>query len=1567
MKPRQHHGLLLALLALAPTGAHAFGPHDLGLPLPTPSRNFLLLHAEQRTLPGADARVRVQLRGGGPVTLSVYRLHDPSTWLAHPDNPDGLAVADTPAGRTAESLHAADGPMPRAASGMTLVRTLRSTLRATAARRTSASETEAYDSNDADEGTVETRWVHAGRWADTAVSLGALPAGLYLVRAHVAAYAANTLLAVSDLTLVARRGDHHDLALVADASGRPMPGVAVQAWDHGTLTAARVTDARGEARFGASDVPGRRFVAWRDNAWAWTDVRHARFDPCDPRVYLDTGRPVFRPGETLHLRGHVRGCRPSTGGREGPLAGVAVQLYDRDDDEDAEARVAEVRTDAQGDFVAEFVARTTTLRAVLLGRSHGRTIVLDSRALPRRALRISLDRAYAVPGETVQVRAHDDAGGWVHPASVTFSLGEARTQASAAPGQAAVGSFVVPPTDEPLHREIVTATLSEGNSVTMAQTELWVGRSHRLVHVSPVASLGTPDGTASLRLRVEDLGGTLHPEPVTLTVFGSDGNRPVGAARWSATVQSLTTDDPTVTVHTPGTGPWWVRAQSQQTPAALGTTVLWDRPRAAELGAQGSLSVVALTGQVVAGQSLPVALQRPPGATWVTLEQSGVWSSAWVAAAESPVGRAWRTALAVPTEAQGGATVVATHFLAGAVTTATSATRVEATPPVVMRIDTGRRTWATGERMRVTVSARSPDGTPRDGVISLWMADAGYWDMATDSHPAPDAILALPGRPASAGDSTHPRAWGADEGRLLDPMARFNGELLPTLSPFDLWTAGGEVVSLRAPGGLSAVARALAARAGLQGAVVCPAQAEAYRGASLEARDVPWDLLAARIADASETHAWIAGNVLQLSCTPGPVRSSNAFGGLGGAGTGSGYGSGYGGQARHQELRGDLFFLGTRRLGPTGQTEVEIPLPDHPGRWRVQGLVLADGGRGDRAHAVVTTTRTLEARVELPTRLRVGDTVQGAVSVRAPSEAGQTVTLALDTAGLTTTGPVPTRIVLDAQGEGRVTLALQATTPGAHTVTARVEGRTARDAVQAVCDVRDDTTVMPLALRWTLGESAADLDLALPPLRTPGVVTVRVASDLGAALDEALDTLAAPHWRPLPQRAARLAALATLASLVRGLDPVAHRSRLQRLDALLAAETVNLLTELSPPGAPPLWERHPEALGWTATALDALGTANARMPRIRSAWMALLRGAPQQSGDAALTVAYTLASRPEANTRTAVAAVLDRIAPDASISLAGLRAGLGAAQRLHDAALTARWRNALAARVTRTLDAPPVDPCAHWWWVCLHQEGPRGAMARAALSLDAAGLDLRARVLTWLGRYPSTLRPSPWTLREADEADVIALYARGLSRAANVLLTASVDGRAEGRRDADGGLSVPIPLAGGRLRVSAGAQPGRVARVQVDAMLPVAPLATSAGTVPFLRTITDSPAGPTLALQWTLPRASTGVTVTVPLPAGVAVARPGGRVRMRANPHAPLGWSLPDEAPETRDVQVVALDDDALTLRIGRLDAGVHRVTVPLVRVGTGSFGAGGARLVCDDPGVWALTAPVRVEYPPRP
>jgi hypothetical protein len=1546
--------LTLVVAALAsPVRAH--GPHDLALPLPRPARPFLLVDAERRFVPGAPASVRVQLRGGRPVRVALYRLDAPEPWTRLALAPDGLAVASDPTGRACERLLRARGPLPRREGSVTLLRDEAVTLATPAPTlRTGGDESAAFDSSDADEGTVETRWVRAGRWRDQRVALGVLPAGLYLARVYAGAYAASALVSVSDLTLLVRRGDLRDTVAVATADGAPLAGVAVTA---GEDVAPVVTDARGEAHVGASAAATRRFVARRGAAWAWAEASHARLDACDVRVYLDPGRPVFREGEVLHLRGHVRGC---VNGHDAPLARESVTVQDHDADPPTPSTT--MLSDADGNFVTELTVATTDLRAIVRGRSHVRTIVIDHRALPARGLVVTADRGFAAAGEAVRVRASDDAGGWPTETAVDFSFMGQRRRATVGPGHAAEVTFLVGSVDDAARREVIEASLALDGQVNTAQAEVWTGRRPVVLHVDGP----TAPGAAEVWVRAENLGGERLREGLSLRVTGSDGNRAVGPVRWNGRVDTSPAGDTRAALRLPGAGPWWVAVASERGAAVEAGTVVWERERPPSLGARGALSVRPDRAEVVAGGTLPVLLTRPArGATWVTLEQSGVWASAWVPpGAPGGADPWWRTVLGLPVDAQGVASVVATHLADGTVETATAVVGVTAAPALSLRVTSDARAYPEGATMHATITARSPDGAARDGVVSLWLADEGYWNLSPEAYPPVDAMLSLPGRPASGADSARPRAWGADEGRHLDPEALWNSTPLPELTRYDAWNAGGDLVTFTTRGMFGAVAGALARSAGLARAVVCPARAITLGAVSLSARDVPWDLLAARVADRTDTHAWVAGDgTLHLSCEAGPAP------GLSGGGLGSGSGSGYGGGGlgrgtRAQRLEGDLFFVGTRALGPDGRLDVDVPLPAHPGRWRLQALAIDAHGRGDRAHTVVATTRPLTASVDAPSELRPGDRATAAVTVHAPSLAGQRAELGVEGDGVTIEG-APSAVTLDARGDARATFTVLAASAGAATLVGRVRVGAARDAVRAGVTVRADDAVVPLSLHATVDARATDVDVVIPALAREAEVVVDADPGLVGLVDEVLAALSAPRWTAPAILVERLAAMRTLAAVVAALPPPQQGERPARVDAALGSLAAQLAALRGIDGAVGWW-RAGEPSGYvTATMLTAL-EGPARDPRWADAWAFVRDRAATAEGDEAARIVEALAHGPARGDAVLARAVLARLEATAALSLDATRGAYAAAREVAPTT-AARWTERLRARVAEAIaDERRVECRGAAWFLCFAREGRRAEVARATAALppaDAAAVALRDRVLAWLAGRPAAATAWWWGSSEADVLALLARATRGEGAAGATAFTVSLDGREVARGDREHPARVTVRGAAA-LRVSFAAAAGRAARVHVRGSLALAPVDAPTGAAALERRLDAGPDGPTLVLRWTLPREATGVELVVPLPAGVDVARPSGsRARVRATEHDIGWWSALDRAPRALR-PTIERRDGALHLRMARLGAGTHTLSLPLVVTAAGRFTAGGAWLRTDDPALWGVTPPVVVNPP---
>jgi hypothetical protein len=1519
---------LALLLAATPARAQWWperqNPRDVQQPLP--ERPFLLVDAARRFLPSEPAQVRVQLRGGGALEVALYRLNEPNLLAATgPAARQGLVIERAPLGREAEELLLERrGPLPRRGARLTLVRQDRLTMPPPRQPRrvTRPQEGVVYDSNETEESEVATWGVRVGEWSEREHGLGRLRAGTYLVRVVAGAWVTTALLSVGDLVLLVRRGDAHDTVLVTGADGAPLPGVAVEARGPAGVVARATTDARGEARLAGSDLPALRVLARRGADVAWADVAHARLAPCDPRVYVATGRPFYRPGETVHVRGHVMGC--DAAGRYVALPHEPVRLAPGD---------VTVTTDVQGDFVAAVTA-DGTLTAEVRGRRQERPLRIDDRRLPRRAVTVQLDRAWATPGEVVTVRVADDEGGWPTERDVELVSPAGRMLGRIGPRRPAIFQFAAPSTNAPAERLAVSASVLDGSFVTMAAAELWVGRSPVLLELHADRERAAPDDRLDVSLRAVTVLGGAAAGRVALTVYGTDGNRPQGAARWQGEVVADAAGRATLGVPLPGAGPWLLEAARD---AARAQLVVWERARPPQLGARGELAVAPEALAAGAGAELAVRLRAPAaGRTWVTLEQGSVWASALA-------GGGGRVALRVPEEARGMATVVATHIARGQVHTATARVEIAPAVEVALAATADRTAYAPGERARVALTARRPEGTPAPGVVaSVWLADAGYWDLGEDEYPLPAPYLRRPGRMASGGDSTRPQGYGAEEGRVLAGAAVYwNERRLPQTSWRHGWGGSGVVVRLDHRGTLATAMRELARRVGLAGARVCAGATRRIGPLALRVVDLPWDLAVLRVAKESETIPSVDGRTLVLAC---PDEGGYGAGG-GGLGHGGGQAAGIGvGQAsvrsvREQRLEGTLAFLGLVPLGPSGRAEVALDLPRLPGRWRIEALGIAADGGGGRAHATVLTRAPLVAWVALPGWLRPGDEAAGAVEIVAPALAGRTVALRLQARGaVTLLGSPPAAVTLDAAGQGAAALRVRAGAGATGEVVVAARAGGLADTVRAGVLVGSPAADQPLALRALVGPGGRDVPVPLPPLAAASALTVRLGGPPAESLADALESLREPRWNLAVMRVDRLAGLRVLREAAGGGAPLAAA-----IDRAIAGEEAALDDLQTSSGAVAWFSTLPDSALLTAEALIALGPRG-REVRWEGAWDALrARARAGGAGGAAPWVALALGASRAAADRTLARAELGRARAVVGDDLTALETLLRATEAVGDPAAArdtaGRLERALQARLARP--APRVTCGGPAWFLCFARWGERAGVARAARALlsrrHPGAQDLARQAAAWLGQGPPADRSFVWGTDEADEAALIAALGARAPRGCPGPL-AVVDGRA-------------LPLAAGSVTVGARTRAlairvpacaGRAGLLRVDGVLHAAPPAAPAGTARLARRFVRAPDGWALELGLAPARSARDVEVRVPLPAGLQLG------------------PLPARTPDLH----VASARGELILRFTRLD-GPRAVRLPLVRVAPGAFAAGPATLrarrVEDG---WAVTTAERVAVP---
>lgn len=157
--------------------------------------------------------------------------------------------------------------------------------------------------------------------------------GLYLLNLSAGKLEATTAVRVSDLELIVKASPDQVFVLAQDARRlQPRAGVHVlvasaakvllegTTGDDGTLV--RALPPRGEA-----ESDGLRFFAARDGHLAWADLAGGPGQPvasaASPRAFLFTDRPLYRPGDTVHLAGIVRDAATAIPGR---LAGMRYTL-----------------------------------------------------------------------------------------------------------------------------------------------------------------------------------------------------------------------------------------------------------------------------------------------------------------------------------------------------------------------------------------------------------------------------------------------------------------------------------------------------------------------------------------------------------------------------------------------------------------------------------------------------------------------------------------------------------------------------------------------------------------------------------------------------------------------------------------------------------------------------------------------------------------------------------------------------------------------------------------------------------------------------------------------------------------------------------------------------------------------------------------------------------------------------------------------------------------------------------------------------------------------------------------
>lgn len=260
------------------------------------------------------------------------------------------------------------------------------------------------------------------------LAFGSLPEGLYWVTVRAGDLRASAYLTVSRIALVTKTAGRQIYAMVTEIdTGAPVPGARVRALFGDESIEFGETDARGRVDgFLPSGPSGRVMVtASAGPSFAATEP-YLREEPSGAlRIWTYTDRPVYRPGDEVHLKGIVRAAAEN--GYSLPSAGdVRIEVFSPDQ---MTREVWVVPLSERGTFAHSFrLAPGLTgyyqVDFLVGGAKESMVVPVLAYRKPDFKMTVTPERPYYVRGERVRVRVKCEYyfGGPVVGASLTGAV-----------------------------------------------------------------------------------------------------------------------------------------------------------------------------------------------------------------------------------------------------------------------------------------------------------------------------------------------------------------------------------------------------------------------------------------------------------------------------------------------------------------------------------------------------------------------------------------------------------------------------------------------------------------------------------------------------------------------------------------------------------------------------------------------------------------------------------------------------------------------------------------------------------------------------------------------------------------------------------------------------------------------------------------------------------------------------------------------------------------------------------------------------------------------------------------
>ena len=184
-----------------------------------------------------------------------------------------------------------------------------------------------------------------GGYSYGSIQFGRLEAGVYTVRARQGNTQSKSLLIVSALGLIVKRSDSEALVWTVDSlTGKPVKA-RIYALEDGKPAQGVIADASGLLRSKLTDQDRRVYLAQFGDSWALSASSIAYWNRRTVLGYIYSDRPVYRPGDTVGIKGILRDGRSL-----GVKAGAVLRVRVLDQANNLEVYRGNATTNASGSF-----------------------------------------------------------------------------------------------------------------------------------------------------------------------------------------------------------------------------------------------------------------------------------------------------------------------------------------------------------------------------------------------------------------------------------------------------------------------------------------------------------------------------------------------------------------------------------------------------------------------------------------------------------------------------------------------------------------------------------------------------------------------------------------------------------------------------------------------------------------------------------------------------------------------------------------------------------------------------------------------------------------------------------------------------------------------------------------------------------------------------------------------------------------------------------------------------------------------------------------------------------------